>query len=924
VKLGLWNGRIIASKRYAFQLAFDEAGCDMFFGTETGFKEASLSEFDQSDYKLYPSIKKVDGVETGRRGLAGWLKEDFKVKQRNGAGENVEWMSLEVDCERQETVTFLVVYVPDGNKPFDATFIREIVAKGPVVVCGDFNCHHRKLWSRDTRENASGKAILSIIEDGLLELISKGVPTHDKGGQLDLWLSSPDLAGQFEVPAVGGCYGSDHSVVTVEFELQASRSPFPKRRYNYNAMNEGLYQAVLREKLLALTLPREASSSETRRFDDEICKAIQAARDRSVPTVEAKSLKKYRATPQMARLIERRHRAMRQYRATGDPSYKVMADAFYARFKELAVLAEERKHERNLTRMEKRRRVDSGAFFRIYGQIAAETGSAPGPAIRALTRATGEIVTGDAAKAEEMKEYYVGQLNPVPKPESDPEIRAHHAKIGRIVAEEKDLFEPVVTDVIDIDVRVSRVEMRKAVNRLKLKAPGRDEISNVLIKKGGPLLFQYLRRLYNCSLACGFVPERWKLAVIVPLPRAGKDLSKPSGYRPVSLLPTIAKLLELILATRIALLFRNNKLIPDHQSGFQVRRSTSDQTFRFSQARAMARRRKTASVMVAALLDFEGAFNAVCHNSLRVKLRDCAAVPRPLVRWVSSFLSGRTFTVKVSNCFSEIADIGSGVPQGSSLSPILFAFFTADLMPDNNSDERKAFTASFADDVLLFAVACYTGLAKVRVQRALTRVDRWSRMWRLPLSPPKCQRMRWGGGKFEDDRLFIGDAELPKVKTAKYLGVTFDSAGSWRPHFDNVEKDARSRLGVLRRVCYPGSPLSFRSRLLLYLTVIRPVLEYSCVAWLDASNAQKRRLVVLQNNCLRAVAGVSILERHSEDDLCRLTGVEPLEKRWLTLATGFAERAKLFVPPVAAMIADHRKEEGVSTTPLGRFLYRLS
>ena len=338
----------------------------------------------------------------------------------------------------------------------------------------------------------------------------------------------------------------------------------------------------------------------------------------------------------------------------------------------------------------------------------------------------------------------------------------------------------------------------------------------------------------------------------------------------------------------------------------------------------MARRRAKACVMVAALLDFEGAFNAVCHNSLRVKLRDCEAVPRPMVRWVSSFLSGRAFTVKVSACYSEIADIGSGVPQGSSLSPILFAFFTGDLMPDNNDNERKAYTASFADDVLLFAVACYTGLAKARVQAALTRVDRWSRLWKLPLSPPKCQRMRWGGGRFDDDRLFVGEAVLPKVETAKYLGVTFDDEGSWRPHFDNIEKDAKARLAVLRKVCYPGSPLSFRSRLLLYLTIIRPVLEYSCVAWLDASNTQKQRLVVLQNNCLRAVLGVSILERHSEDELCRLTGVQPLEKRWLKLAVGFADRCKQFVPPVAAMIEQHRKELGVKSTPLGWFLHRLS
>ena len=104
---------------------------------------------------------------------------------------------------------------------------------------------------------------------------------------------------------------------------------------------------------------------------------------------------------------------------------------------------------------------------------------------------------------------------------------------------------------------------------------------------------------------------------------------------------------------------------------------------------------------------------------------------------------------------------------------------------------------------------------------------------------------------------------------------------------------------------------------------MRPVLEYCCVAWMDASSAQKRRLIVLQNNCLRAVIGTSILDKQSESELCQLAGVEPLERRWLKLAKGFAERATEFVPPVAAMIAEHRREWGVGATPLGHFMHLI-
>jgi hypothetical protein len=510
-------------------------------------------------------------------------------------------------------------------------------------------------------------------------------------------------------------------------------------------------------------------------------------------------------------------------------------------------------------------------------------------------------------------------LNPQPRSETDPDIVAHHAQVEAAVAEDARSFEPIDADEFDPKSYIGRGEFRAAMARLKLKAPGMDNISNLMLKRGGSVLWSHLRRLYNLSLTCGYVPTVWKMAVIVPLPRAGKDLRTPGGYRPVSLLPTIAKLLELILALRLRDLFRRNRLIPDHQSGFQQHRSTTDQTFRVSQARAMARSRK--HVMIAVLLDFEGAFNAVWHDALRVKLRDCKAVPESTVRWLSSFLSGRSFVVRVGRVFSEKADIGSGVPQGSALSPILFAFFTGDILPDNNRDETKAFPASYADDLALIALAVFTAMAQVRAQAALTKVARWSRIWRLPLSPTKCQVLRFGGKGAV--KLHIDGEPLPCVKEAKYLGVSFDVEGTWKSHFDAVLLDAKRRLAGLRRVCGPKSKLSYRSKRLLYVATIRPVLEYSCAAWLDAAPSRLYKLEVIQNECLRAVLGVSRYEHVDGVELARRAALPTLPDRWRQLAAGFAERCLNNVPAVGRMIQEDRGATGVDGSPLGFFRARV-
>ena len=44
----------------------------------------------------------------------------------------------------------------------------------------------------------------------------------------------------------------------------------------------------------------------------------------------------------------------------------------------------------------------------------------------------------------------------------------------------------------------------------------------------------------------------WKQAKVVMLPKPGKDLTKPTSYRPISLLPAIGKVFERIIASKLS------------------------------------------------------------------------------------------------------------------------------------------------------------------------------------------------------------------------------------------------------------------------------------------------------------------------------------------------------------------------------------
>ena len=92
-------------------------------------------------------------------------------------------------------------------------------------------------------------------------------------------------------------------------------------------------------------------------------------------------------------------------------------------------------------------------------------------------------------------------------------------------------------------------------------------------------------------------------------------------------------------------------------------------------------------------LDFAKAFDSVCPAKLVSKLKTFT-INDPLLSWFHSYLTGRRQRVIINATFSNWADVGSGVPQGSLLGPILFLLFVNDMPNVINS----AMLAMFADD----------------------------------------------------------------------------------------------------------------------------------------------------------------------------------------------------------------------------------
>ena len=123
--------------------------------------------------------------------------------------------------------------------------------------------------------------------------------------------------------------------------------------------------------------------------------------------------------------------------------------------------------------------------------------------------------------------------------------------------------------------------------------------------------------------------------------------------------------------------------------------------------------------------------------------------------------------------------------------------------------------------------------------------------------------------------------DLERVDSYKYLGVLLTNDLSWSPHVGNICAKARRVLGLLYRRFYGST--SQNSLKQLYLSLVRPHMEYACQVWDPHLEKDKRAIEGVQKFALKLA---SARWDSSYDELLELIEVKPLEERRIELKLG--------------------------------------
>ncbi|KAH7977467.1 hypothetical protein HPB49_001805 [Dermacentor silvarum] len=143
------------------------------------------------------------------------------------------------------------------------------------------------------------------------------------------------------------------------------------------------------------------------------------------------------------------------------------------------------------------------------------------------------------------------------------------------------------------------------------------------------------------------------------------------------------------------------------------------------------------------LLDVKSAFDGLPHAVIEACL-DRLGLSGCLRSFISAFLTGRTFRVRVGQELSNPRDITTGVPQGSVLSPFLFNMALAGLPASLPADPRFPVRCSiYADDVALWTRGPRKSMPFIwcSLQRALDAVTAFLGSIGLTVSTAKTDAM---------------------------------------------------------------------------------------------------------------------------------------------------------------------------------------
>ena len=591
-----------------------------------------------------------------------WVRSDIEAEQVPIASTDLTAAVLALPDRALLAISVYIAPVDEGALRDSIHKIRQAIretrqrvgTRVDVILLGDFN-RHDQIWGGDDiapeRQGEADPIIDLMCDYHLRSLLPRGKKTWQKGphaSTIDLVLASEEMARSvLKCDLHGTEHGSDHRAIETAFDIEITERPRIERLLFKNAPWEKIRERV--KTALGRALVGGSVQQQTDRLMKAVSSAVLSLTPRAKPTPYAKrwwttDLTQLRRTYTYWR---NQSRALRR-RGYADPR---LEDRANEAAKEYHDRIRQRKKQHWEEFLEETTNIWQAARY------LAPDNESLFEKIPPLNREDGTRTENKSEQAETLMTSFFPPL---------PEIIEEEGNRP----ERSSIYMPRLT--------MEEVE-QKVMAAKPWKAAGEDGLPAVVWKEVWPVVREQVLRLFQTSLDAGELPAQWRNAKIIPLRKPNKaDYSLAKAWRPISLLSTLGKILEAVVADRISFAAETFGLLPTNHFGARKRRSANQALTLLQEHIYQAWR--SGRVLSLVSFDVKGAYNGVCRERLLQRLR-ARGMPLALTKWIGAFCTDRSASITINgHTTPPIQLTQAGLPQGSPLSPILFLFFNADLV----------------------------------------------------------------------------------------------------------------------------------------------------------------------------------------------------------------------------------------------------
>lgn len=762
----------------------------------------------------------------GRRGggVANFVRETIPAREiKLAVDPAIECTAVEIIL-RDTRLSVCNIY--HAELTTTTKMFQDVVKQLPStpLICGDFNGHN-PIWGSETVDHKGTILEKWADEDQLIILNDrKGTRISPEGkmSSIDLALTHNRLASKCSWSIDHTTtIGSDHFPITIGFRCQVNRGPTaPESRWNIRKADWEKFKS-----LCTIYIDEKLISEDVDIFTKNFTTAISICAEKSIPTT--KPMMSREGVPwwneNCQKALKQKREALNRVRRTRVPD----DHAAYIKARNICS-STIRRTKRDFWR-EYCDTIDKNTTNKeLWNKIKLMSRDGKAKPSTFLLDKTGNVICDPEDRANLIANF----LSTASSNSNLPvEFLTRRESLERNFEIEEFLSD---NDSAPINDPFHKRELIEALDEANDTAPGEDRVTVSMLRNLPDSAIEILLQLINLSWKEGKTPADWKHSLINPIPKPQKNPTTPEAYRPIALTSCICKIAERMIKRRMQWLLESNSVLSPYQSGFRKQRGTMDNVIRLENAAQLAI--QNGRYTIAVLLDLEKAYDLMWTKGLFHKLLKIGINGNSL-RWFKSFLTGRSFQVKVENKKSKRIEVTNGTPQGSVISPLLFTVML------NAAAEQieKTKIGIYADDIVIWYTSKNLEFLKKIVEKEVNAVTSWLSKWGFKISKEKTSAVVFTRRKIPAS--FCIEVEgVPVIpqKTAKLLGIVFDRRLTWNDHVTATLNKCKKSINIMKRLCGTEWGAHPKQQVQLYKALIRSKLEYGAEVIESAAQSTKK------------------------------------------------------------------------------------